>query len=117
MRLETPWNSLELPAGIYNTPEALQMAATARKRWDAEQGLWVDDFCCSFAASVLSGVESRICPQHFGITRKKRAALHGVHMCAPIYSMWSHNAAFYIMDYYGIQMYTVNAILYSKLSI
>ena len=21
------------------------MAATARKRWDAEQGLWVDDFC------------------------------------------------------------------------
>lgn len=35
----------QIARGIYNTPEALQMAATARKRWDAEQGLWVDDFC------------------------------------------------------------------------
>eukprot|EP00913_Durusdinium_trenchii_P028014 g26265.t1 len=31
--------------GVYNTPEALQMAATAKKRWDSELGAWVDDFC------------------------------------------------------------------------
>lgn len=29
--------------GVYNTPEALQMAAS-NKKWDAEQGIWVDDF-------------------------------------------------------------------------
>ena len=31
--------------GVYNTPEALQMAASAKKRWDPDQGIWVDDFC------------------------------------------------------------------------
>lgn len=35
----------QVARGIYNTPEALQMAATSRKRWDPDLGLWVDDFC------------------------------------------------------------------------
>ncbi|CAE7605464.1 ATJ10, partial [Symbiodinium sp. CCMP2456] len=35
----------QIARGVYNTPEALQMSLQANKRWDAEQGLWVDDCC------------------------------------------------------------------------
>ncbi|CAJ1408198.1 unnamed protein product, partial [Effrenium voratum] len=34
----------QLARGVYNTPEAVQNAY-ANRRWDAEQGIWVDDFC------------------------------------------------------------------------